>query len=145
MPLTFQFKPPRIPLFRKNSDDMRELGETVLASNRERASRGVNANDVPAKPLTPRYAKRKQRRGQPAIRNLLLDGRMWGDAGVLNSDADSVTVAFHSGLQQIKANTNNLIDRFFGVSPTDDLRISAKAQQRVDEKVADFNRGGSRG
>ncbi len=141
MPLTFQFKPPRIPLFRKNSDDMRELGETVLASNRERAVRGVNANDVAAKPLTPKYAKRKQRRGLPPIRNLLLDGNMWGAAGVLEVSNDHAHIAFFDGLQQVKANTNNQIDEFFGVARTDDKRVSENAQALVDAKVAAFRQG----
>ena len=141
MSLKLKFKPPRIPLFRLDEGDMRELGETVLESNMERAVRGVNAMDAAAKPLTPGHIRRKKRKGRPPIRDLRFEGDMWQDAAVLEASDELATIAFSSGFQQLKANVNQQIDPFFGVSPTDDERGSEKAQQLVDEKVAEFNRG----
>ena len=56
--------------------EWRKLGEAMLAANKRRILKGVNAEGQPAKPLAPKYAriKRKQLRISRPIRDMRLTG-----------------------------------------------------------------------
>lgn len=62
------------PRFR--SKDNASLLQAGIDSIKARLSRGIGQDDRPTKPLSPRYAKRKQRQyGRPPVRDMRLTGK----------------------------------------------------------------------
>ena len=145
MSLKIKFTPPKIPVFRFKAVEMEEMGENVLESNIARAALGLDSADQRSPPLSQRYEQRKSRSGRRPIRDLRFTGRTWAAAAVLDSAPGRAEIGFRSAVAAITANVNQQVSPFFGVSPSDDRKLSAKAQEIADQIAAQFSQGRRRG
>ena len=102
-----------------SGQQMAEFGEELLGSVNARLDRGLNANDQPAAPLKPRYAKFKQRRYPPAIRNLRATGRTRRSAKVLSANQNKAVIGFTDPEAEKRAAFANRRERMWGASPND--------------------------
>lgn len=98
---------------------MAEFGESLLGRMNERLDRGINANDQPAAPLKPRYAKFKSRRGRRAVRDLFLTGRSRRSAKVIRANQNKAVIGFVDPVAARRVSFANRRERMWGASPAD--------------------------
>lgn len=102
---------------------MQQIAEYAEQVIRERSATGTNALDQPAKPLQPKYAKKKAAKGLPAVRDLRLSGNMLGSMAVLEADASHAKVGIKGATPFRKGIFNQNIDPWFPLSPHDEERV----------------------
>ena len=124
------------------------FANVLNASIAARLDRGLDANDNPAPPLNPRYAKFKQRRYGSAIRDWKLTGQTRGSMKVLSAAPNKATLGFLDGTRRGRRGSvtiaqvvalNQRISRQYGVSPSDKaqvLRAIQLADSPIQVKVA---------
>lgn len=74
--------------------EMSTFGQELLGDIKTRIARGMDVNDKPAIPLSPKYATWKARNAPPAIRNLRVTGATMAALRVMNVQDNSVTIGF---------------------------------------------------
>jgi hypothetical protein len=102
-----------------SSDQMNTLAGILRDSMRGRIQSGLNVNDQPSKPLKPKYAKQKQTRGKPPIRDWTMTGNTLRAMAVISANENRAVIAFNNPVAAQIARLNNLRERAFGVSPRD--------------------------
>lgn len=115
----------RVPGF--TGEQMQAIGEHAIQVIEERVATGTDVFDKPAKPLQPKYAKRKIAKGLPAVRDIRFTGNTLGSVQVIESDASHVKVGIRGATPFRKALFNQNIDPWFGLSQTDDTRVLDEA------------------
>lgn len=85
---------PDFPDVSFSETQMRALAANAEAQMRARMLRGVNVFDAPAKPLSERYAKQKQRRGRAPIRDWTFTGETMRNMKVLETSSKAAEVGF---------------------------------------------------
>ncbi len=100
-----------------------------------RVRAGGTVADSPAPALRPGYARFKERRGVPAIRNWTLTGRTLRSLKVLRASANRAVIGFTDALTNLRAVLNNRRARQFGVSPAD-RNVVAQEIQAQDSPVS---------
>jgi hypothetical protein len=122
-----------------SSEQFHQIGSVMLDTITSRIRSGVNAQDSPAKPLNPAYAKRKLRRNRSPIRDWSWRGFTLGSAKVKVASEDSVTIGFINAQANLIATVNNRIEKAWGESPRDrEIRIAvirAALTQNVSRSV----------
>jgi hypothetical protein len=118
-------------------EQMQETGQAVVDSELDRMSRGINANDQPAKPLNPRYEKRKLNVGASPIRDNRLTGETLASFGVLEAADGFARVGFSSESAEIKAERTQRIEPMVGLSPNDAQAPIKKAHEHFAANVKD--------
>lgn len=93
------------------------IGQTVCDDVKTRILSAQDVHDAPAPPLKPTYAKWKNRKAPPAIRNWRLTGKTLGALGVLSESVNRAVIGFTSGKAAQVAFINQARARQFGVSP----------------------------
>jgi hypothetical protein len=118
----------KVPAF--TSEQMQEIGTFAVQVIKERVAGQKDVFDAPAKPLQPKYAKRKAAKGLQPVRDLRFTGNMLGSVQVDNENVDAthVTVRVKGSTPFRKGIFNQNIDPWFGLSNNDDHRV-------LDEKV----------
>ncbi len=113
------------------AEDMQTIGNVVRDSIAARISKGLNAEDAPAKPLKPgRNGKRgypdyKSARGLQPFRDWFWTGRTMRSLKVKAASENRVTIGFVDPNADRIAHVNNLREKQFGVSPKDRLVLRA--------------------
>ena len=122
---------------------MNTVGQAAVDSSRARILAGLNVHDAPALPLSPKYAKRKVRAGQPPIRNWKLTGALLASMDVQRTEVNSVSFGFTSAdtikLQKLAAWNQNR-EQIMGVSPRDQANIDTSLQSEFSDEVAGSNK-----
>jgi hypothetical protein len=116
----------KVPAF--TSEQMQEIGTFAVQVIKDRVAGQKDVFDAPAKPLQPKYAKRKAAKGLPPVRDLRFTGNMLGSVQVVESDETHVKVGIKGSTPFRKGIFNQNIDPWFGLSNNDDHRV-------LDEKV----------
>jgi hypothetical protein len=96
------------------------FGEALAEDVKDRILRAEDAYDNPAPPLKPNYAKVKQRKYPPAIRNLQFTGRTLRGLRCLEASENKAVVGFSDPVaaQRIAINNRRVgVPRQFGASP----------------------------
>lgn len=120
---------------------MASFGEHAIAVEGRRILRGMNIYDEAAAPLTRGYARRKQRAGQPPIRNLRLTGALLAARVVTRAEDGKVRVGFGTQPEQrIKAHTNQEREPQFGLSPLDKHEVAAEMRNEYGFRFHEANR-----
>jgi phage gpG-like protein len=102
-----------------SSDEMNTLATILRDSMRDRIQRSLNVDDQPARPLTPKYAKRKEAKGKNPVRDWNLSGNTLRSMAVLSANENRAVIGFNNPIAGRIAHWNNLRERAFGVSPRD--------------------------
>jgi hypothetical protein len=98
---------------------MAEIAAPVAKSIVDRIYRGENLNDLPAKPLSARYARAKQIKGRQPIRNWVWGGYTLAALHVLDTRDNQALIGFSDPLSNKKAYINNAREQQFGTSRRD--------------------------
>lgn len=126
------------------SEDMLEIAMGVRDSIAQRIHAGLNANDLPAKPLKPGrngrrgYPDYKIARGLQPFRDWFWSGRTMRSLKVKSVNENRATIGFIDPNADLIAHVNNLRERAFGISPKDRQALNAAvaAALRKHIKVA---------
>lgn len=104
---------------------MRSVGEALVENNKARFAAGKNVDDLPAKPLVPRYKKYKERvqRISQAFRNLRLTGKTLADHRVLSASEKQVKVGWLDPVAIKRVLFNQDRDTTVGFSRSDRSKI----------------------
>jgi hypothetical protein len=112
-----------------SAEQMKEIGDFAVQAIKERNATGTDIFDQPAKPLQPKYAKKKAAKGLPSVRDLRYSGNMLGSVQVIGETSEThVTVGIKGTTPYRKGIFNQNIDPWFGLSGHDDERV-------LEEKV----------
>ena len=121
---------PRLVLSPFSSEQMLAIGQSLAASMITRIKSGKNANDQPAKPLKGAkgkfvpYARKKLNHGLAPIRDWTYSGRTLRSLKVLSVNENTGRIGFTDARTDRIAHALNQIDRAFGVSPTDRVKLN---------------------
>lgn len=120
----------RIKVNAFSADQMRTFATGLAVDVRARIMRGETVHDQAAPPLKPRYAKLKNRKHPPAIRNLSFSGATLKALGVTSATANKATVGF----------TDSRASRIVAINARRSLQFGASARdlqglQRAIEKT----------
>jgi hypothetical protein len=108
---------------------MLQVGKAALESFKKRVTAGRTPQDLPAKPLTKRYAIRKSKMLRAkAVRDLRLTGAMLDNLTVRSASDNRVTAALTSRKARIKALANERIQHWMAFSPSDRRNVMQVAQ-----------------
>ena len=117
-------------------EQMASLGQSLIDyAIKPRLARAEDIYDAPAPALKPNYAKFKQRRSPPAIRNWQLTGRLLRSMKVLRAAQNKAVIGFTDAATNLRAFLNNRRARQFGVSPKD-RQILVQALRRLDSPIS---------
>lgn len=137
--MTFGFKMDRLEIsldrLKFDRDQMADIAQVAADSELDRLSRGVDANDQPARPLNPRYEKQKTNAGALPIRDMRLTSQTLDSFGVVNADENSASVGFASDLAEIKAERAQRIAPMIGLSPHDEEVTVKRAEEHFADNV----------
>lgn len=112
-----------------SAPQMRIVAEAAARAEEDRWRRGQNVHDLAAKPLSARYARRKQRKGGSPIRDMRLTGALITAHQPTRITENYAVVDFSSAQQSEKAWINQEIEEMVGLSPADKILVS----QVIDE------------
>jgi hypothetical protein len=112
MPRHFQY----VPI---SGESARELSQVLANSIRTRIMSGKDVNDNPAPALSKNYARAKQRRGLPPIRNWVWSGVTLAALAPVMTQDGQIAVGFTSDRAARIAATLNHRCQQFGISPGD--------------------------
>lgn len=138
----------KIEISRLNFDQkqMVTLGTIGLGSIKTRATRALNPNDAPAKPLTKRYAIRKsrlrgvlKRLGSANLttnkRDLTLTGKMMNNLKLSTVSENKVSMRWSSQKERQKAANNQRLDPFIDFSPHNVQDVARNAGQILSNLI----------
>lgn len=111
-----------------SSDEMATLGGILADDIGSRIGRGLNVNDLPAKPLNAAYAKGKVRKGRAGIRDWFMSGNTLRSLRCLTANENRAVIGFNNPIADRIAHWNNLRERAFGVSPSNHAILGAAIQ-----------------
>src|SRR4030095_1477667 len=117
--------------------EYRELGNAMVANMKKRIARGINADNMPAAPLSPLYAKYKARarHTRRPIRDMFLTGltlgsyqvqRAWG--GVIRAERSNQTA-------RKRAFINQHLEPMFGFTDSEAEAVVKRARQLFGRKI----------
>lgn len=113
------------------SEDMLEIATGVRDSIAQRIHAGLNANDLPAKPLKPGrnghrgYPDYKIAHGLQPIRDWFWTGRTMRSLKVKSVNENRAMIGFVDPNADLIAHVNNLREKAFGISPKDRQALNA--------------------
>lgn len=119
-----------------SAEQFHQIGSVMLDTIITRIRSGVNAQDTPARPLNPAYAKRKIRRNRSPIRDWSWRGFTLASAKVKVASEDSVTIGFINAQANLIATANNRIEKAWGESPRDRETRFAVIRETLTQHVA---------
>jgi hypothetical protein len=127
-----------------SSDQMLTLGNILADKVGTRIRQGINASDLPSKPLKDKYAKFKQQKGRNPERDWTMSGNTLRALRCLTADENRATVGFNNPVANRIAHWNNLKERAFAVSPRDHeilvQAVNAVAKQARFVRVVSSNK-----
>jgi hypothetical protein len=128
-------RPARLQAVSFTRSDLLKIGAKAIESVQNRCARGQNVNDRRSKPLSARYRAKKEKMGQPGIRNEMFSGSMLGALTVVEADQQHVTVGFTRQAELVKASKNQDRDPWFGLSRNDEGKVLLYAERLLQNKV----------
>ena len=129
----------RLQLWWLTDAEQRELGQFAVETMQKRIRSGIALNDQPAPPLSAPYAKAKQRRGIPPLRNLTYTGALLNNMQVIET-GERIRIGFPDPKQAIKAGVNQDRVPMIGLSRFDQQQIVAKHDELLARSVGDIIR-----
>lgn len=114
---------------------MREIGEAGLVDVKRRIRDARNTEDQPSKRLKPGYAKRKQKRGLPGVRNLALSGKMLANLTLRTVSENKARAGLTSRKERAKGLANTQIEPFLLYSPANERAVLGKTQIEFGRSV----------
>lgn len=133
-------KVPEFPDVSFTEQQMRTLAGDVQEQMRARILRGVNLSDAPAKPLSERYAKRKQRRGRAPIRDWTFTGDTMRNLKIMETSKKSTEVGFdwRAAVSGGKGRPGPFQKALFQQNREPMFGLSPQNEQAVGRKVAEI-------
>lgn len=131
-------KRPNITVPGFTTAQMGEIGQHAIEVSKERTATATNVLDQPAKPLSPKYAERKIKKGRQPIRDIRFTGNTLGSMQVIEVGPGHVKVGIRGSTPFRKALFNQNIDPWFGLSEHDDQRVlNEKVRPLFSQNLAD--------
>lgn len=132
-----------------SAEQMKELGDTVLASIKKRIHSGLTVEEQPAKPLKPTvhvdkggsvaalipYPVQKQRKGRQPIRDLMNTGALMNSIQVVSASEDRCVIASNNAVKDMLLHKNNVRSPQFGMSPSDKLVMQKKVREMLETNI----------
>jgi hypothetical protein len=128
-------KPTSLQSYNLTRADLLKIGAKTIDTIQKRCSRGQNLNDRPSKPLSARYQAKKERMGQPGIRNEMFSGSLLGSMTIVEADQTHVTVGFTRQAERVKARKNQDRSPWFGISKNDEAVVLRYADQLLQQRA----------
>ena len=130
----------RVPTF--TAEQMKEIGEYDVGLIKDRVSQLQDVYDRPEPELSPKYARRKQSKGLPPVRDLFYSGIMLSALQILESDESHVKIGIKGAVPFRKALFNQNVDPWFGLSGRDEERLmEEKVRPLFNQNIQDLLRG----
>lgn len=136
---------PQIPgrlMFELSPEQMRSLAEQAKKIVLYRILDAINVNDAPAKPLTPRYAKRKAKKGGRPTRDLYLSGEMLGsveseisEEKIYHPIINNFKIGFLDDAMALRMQYNEKLEDMWGFSPKDTVAIMDIAERMFEANL----------
>lgn len=117
------------------------LARRTVQGQLDRVARGQDRDDLPMKPLAPAYARRKQRRGLEAKRDMRFTGNMLRAVSVHEATSDGYAVGIGEGAHpkvRKAAYFRQLFDGWFGLSDTNLQELDAELKPIFDDFAGDL-------
>lgn len=117
------------------------LAQRTVRGQLERAARAEDRDDQPMKALSPAYARRKQRRGLEAKRDMRFTGNMLRAVSVHDATSDGFEVGIGSGAHpkvRKAAYFRQLFDGWFGLSDRNLTELDEELQPIFDDFAGDL-------
>lgn len=130
-----------------NGPQMKRIADAVLISVKQRIGKALDTDDRPAPPLkNARYAKSKERRNIPGVRNWRFSGLLMNSMQVMSAGPNKATIGFVERAYNLastkKYATTNLVAYLnnqkweqFGVSPRDAEVLKNAAERELTVSV----------
>jgi len=115
--------------------DLLKIGAKAIDSITKRTALGLNGNDRQGKPLSKKYRAKKEKLGQPGIRNMMFSGSMLGALTITEATSGKVVIGFTRQAELVKAQKNEQREGWFGLSPNDEAKVMLFADQLLQRKV----------
>lgn len=136
-------RPPRLEAVSFSRSDMQRIGLKARQQITERVTRGTGLNGRQMKPLSKKYREKKEKLGQPGIRNLQFSGSLLGAMTIVEVGADRVVIGFTRAAELAKAQKNQDRTPWFGLSTTgasnDEAVVLFFAERILQSKLAKLN------
>ena len=110
-------------------EQLRYIGDGMVAAQKNRWLHGVNAQDAPAKPLRPVTAKGKVTYGAQPIRNMLMTGLMMGNFRLTRASGQVIRAENTSRNARMHARKAQSFETMIGFAPSDENTIFRLAYQ----------------
>lgn len=116
---------------------MFKLGTIMLGRKLESLRLGLNSKGVKAKPLTKKYAIRKNKRHRTGknFRDLRLTGQMLANFSVRTVSENRAKVWFSSGIARTKAIANHKIDQQLPLSDAELYQIGGSSRRLLNAEL----------
>jgi len=101
------------------SAQLTEIGKAMVVAQKERWSRGINADDRPARALAPVTAKGKQRYGAAPIRNMVMTGLTRDNFTLRKATATEIRAENTSRAGRMHASKAQVFEQMIGLAPSD--------------------------
>lgn len=126
----WQKKQLRLDLLNFRQHQLFKIGTVGVAAVKNRVQAGLGVDDQPAKPLTKRYAIRKNKLGKGNRRNLMLTGDMLRNLSLRTVSEKAAKAGLTSRKDRIKAWANQKIEQWLAFSPRNKMAV-VEAARRV--------------
>jgi phage gpG-like protein len=116
-----------------SSEVMAHLAGGLRDSMRGRIAQGLNANDQPAKELSPGWAKQKVAKGKIPIRNWTMTGNTMRSMVVLSANENRAVIGFNNPVAGRIARFNQRREDAFGVSSHDNQNLMVDVRATMQQ------------
>lgn len=123
----------RVPVFGLTNQQRFTLAQMQIAAIRERTAKGLDVNDQAARPLSAPYARRKARRGLPAVPDLRLTGNLMKSLQVQQISGTEIKIGFSGGVNALKAAVNHARRNQLGVSRNEQQMLHEEGSRMLKE------------
>lgn len=131
------------------SEQMKELGDTVLASVKARIHKGLTVNETPAKALKPTvhidkngqlaslipYPVQKSRKGLQPIRDLYFTGALTNSLQVISASENRAVIASNNVVKDMILRKNQKRSVEFGMSEGDKRVMQTKVREMLEQNI----------
>jgi len=128
-------KPKKLDAVEFTRQDMMKIGLKARQWITERVEKGLGVDGRQMKKLSSSYRERKEKLGQPGVRNMLFSGSMLGSMDIVDCRDGSVTLGFDRAAELVKARVNQDREEWFGVDDNTEGKVMYFADRLMDDKL----------
>lgn len=127
----------KLKALKLNAAQYRQLGNAMLAANKRRIARGINADGNPARPLSKAYEaiKRKVRRVARPIRDMRLTGVTMNSYQITRAHGGIIRAEPTTGTARTRAFMAQRLEPMIGFTPVEERAVIKEARAMFGKYV----------